>query len=98
MEDKIHWLELNHILWRYKAVDTLAKAASNQKPVPDGVFARDQYAPPSVLGNSGKPVTLETLSLTEFSKHVFQEQGIHGSRKPGTCEVSNSQMCKVRES
>jgi hypothetical protein len=28
----------------------------------------------SVLGNSGKPVTLETLSLTKFSKHVFQEQ------------------------
>jgi hypothetical protein len=27
-----------------------------------------------VLGNSGKPVTLETLSLTKFSKHVFQEQ------------------------
>jgi hypothetical protein len=49
MEDKFHWLELNHILWRYKAVDTLAKAASNQKPVPDGVFARDQYAPPSAL-------------------------------------------------
>jgi hypothetical protein len=24
-----------------------------------------------VLGNSGKPVTLETLSLTKFSKHVF---------------------------
>jgi hypothetical protein len=26
-----------------------------------------------MLGNSGKPVTLETLSLTKFSKHVFQE-------------------------
>jgi hypothetical protein len=27
----------------------------------------------SMLGNSGKPVTLETLSLMKFSKHVFQE-------------------------
>jgi hypothetical protein len=27
-----------------------------------------------MLGNSGKPVTLETLSLTKFSEHVFQEQ------------------------
>jgi hypothetical protein len=51
-----------------------------------------------MLGNSGKPVTLETLSLTKFSKHVFQEQGIHDSREPGTCEASNSRMCKVRES
>jgi hypothetical protein len=37
-----------------------------------------------VVGNSGKPVTLETLSLTKFSKHVFQEQGIHDFREPGT--------------
>jgi hypothetical protein len=42
------------------------------------------------VGNSGKPVTLETLSLTKFSKHVFQEQEIRDSRKPGTCEASNS--------
>jgi hypothetical protein len=28
-----------------------------------------------VLGNSGKPVTLGTLSLTKFSKYVFQEAG-----------------------
>jgi hypothetical protein len=52
----------------------------------------------SLLGNSGKPVTLETLSLTKFSKHVFQEQGIHDFRKPGTCEASNSWTCEVRES
>jgi hypothetical protein len=52
----------------------------------------------TLLGNSGKPVTLETMSLTKFSKHVFQEQGIRDSRKPGTCEVSNSRMCWVRES
>jgi hypothetical protein len=50
-----------------------------------------------VLGNSGKPVTLETSSLTELSKYVFQEQGIRESRKSGTCEVSNSRMCRVRE-
>jgi hypothetical protein len=54
--------------------------------------------PNNLLGNSGKPVTLETLTLTKFSKHVFQEQGIRDSRKPGTCEVSNSRMCRVRES
>jgi hypothetical protein len=52
----------------------------------------------SLLGNSGKPVTLETLSLTKFSKHVFQEQGIRDSWKPGTCEASNSRMCRVWES
>jgi hypothetical protein len=51
-----------------------------------------------VLGNSGKPVTLETLGLTKFSNHVFQEQGIHDFRKPGTCEASNSWMCRIRES
>jgi hypothetical protein len=51
-----------------------------------------------MLGNSGKPVTLETSSLTKFSKHVFQEQGIRDSQKPGTCEVTNSQMCRIRES
>jgi hypothetical protein len=51
-----------------------------------------------LLGNSGKPVTLETLSLTKFSKHVFQEQGIHDFQKPGACEASNSQMCEVRGS
>jgi hypothetical protein len=34
-----------------------------------------------LLGNLGKPVTLETLRLTKFSKHVFQGQGIH---EPGT--------------
>jgi hypothetical protein len=48
---------------------------------------------PSLLGNSGKPVTLETLSLTKFSKYDFQEQGIRESRKHGTYEVSNSRMC-----
>jgi hypothetical protein len=51
-----------------------------------------------LLGNSGKPVTLEMLSLTKFSKHVFQEQGVHDSRKPGTCGASNSRMSKVQGS
>jgi hypothetical protein len=51
-----------------------------------------------LLGNSGKPVTLETLSLMKFSKHVFQEQGIRDSRKSGTCGVSNSRVCRVRGS
>jgi hypothetical protein len=50
----------------------------------------DRYLKFKVLGNSGKSVTLETLGLTKFSKHVFQEQGIHDFRKPGTCEASNS--------
>jgi hypothetical protein len=52
----------------------------------------------SVLGNSGKPVTLEMLSLTKFSKHVFQEQETRDFRKPGTRETSNSRMREVRES
>jgi hypothetical protein len=36
---------------------------------------REKYCWLVVLGNSGKPVTLETLSLTKFSKHVFQGAG-----------------------
>jgi hypothetical protein len=51
-----------------------------------------------MLGNSGKPVTLETSSLTKSLRHVFQEQETHDFRKPGTCESSNSRMCEVRES
>jgi hypothetical protein len=50
-----------------------------------------------VLGNSGEPVTLETLSLTKFSRHVFQEQETHDFRKSGTREASNSRMREVRE-
>jgi hypothetical protein len=65
---------------------------------PLGKFVDCDQQVGEVLGNSGKPVTLETLSLTKFSKHVFQEQGIRNSRKPGTYEVSNSRMCRVRES
>jgi hypothetical protein len=36
-------------------------------------------------------------SLTAFSKYVFQEQGIREFRKSGTCEVSNSRVCRIRE-
>jgi hypothetical protein len=48
-----------------------------------------------VLGNSGKPVTLEMLSLTKFLRHVFQEQETHDFRKPGTCEASDSRIREV---
>jgi hypothetical protein len=57
------------------------------------VLWRAPWAIGALLGNSGKSVTLETLSLTKFSKYVFQEQGIRESRKCGTYEVSNSRMC-----
>jgi hypothetical protein len=63
-----------------------------------GVVEDDGDVVADVLGNSGKLVTLETLSLTKFSKHVFQEQGIRDCRNHGTCEAKNSRMCKVRES
>ena len=46
LEDKFDGLELNHIPRRLNEVaDTLAKAASDQEPVPIGVFASDQYKP-----------------------------------------------------
>jgi hypothetical protein len=51
-----------------------------------------------VLGNSEKPVTLETLGLTKFLRHVFQEQETHDFRKSGTCEALDSRMCEVRGS
>jgi hypothetical protein len=49
----------------------------------------------NLLGNSGKPVTLETLSLTKFLRHVFQGQETHDFRKPGTCEASDSRIREV---
>jgi hypothetical protein len=52
----------------------------------------------SVLGNSGKPVTLETSSLTKFLRYVFQEQDIHDFRESWTCEASGSQICDFRGS
>jgi hypothetical protein len=51
-----------------------------------------------VLGNSGKPVTLETLSFTKFLRHVFQGQETHDFWKPGTCEASDSRMREIRAS
>jgi hypothetical protein len=54
--------------------------------------------PRDVLGNLGNLVTLETLSLTKFLRHVFQEQETHDFRKTGTCEASDSRMREVRES
>jgi hypothetical protein len=51
-----------------------------------------------MLGNSGKPVTLEMLSLTKFLRHVFQGQETHDFQKPGTCEASDSRMREIRGS
>jgi hypothetical protein len=36
--------------------------------------------------------------LTKFLRHVFQEQGAHDFRRPGTCEASDSRMREVRGS
>jgi hypothetical protein len=55
----------------------------------------DHFNTIQLLGNSGKPVTLEMLSLTKFLRYVFQEQGTHDFRKPGTCEASDSRICEV---
>jgi hypothetical protein len=42
-----------------------------------------------LLGNSGKPVTLETLSLTKFLRHVFQkrELTIFGGLEPAKPQI-----------
>ena len=46
LEDKFDGLKLNHIPRRLNEVaDALAKAASDQEPVPTGVFASDQHKP-----------------------------------------------------
>ena len=46
LEDKFDGLELNHIPRRLnEAADALANAASDQEPVPTGVFASDQHKP-----------------------------------------------------
>jgi ribonuclease HI len=46
LEDKFDGLELNHILRHLnEAADALAKMASDQEPVPMGVFTSDQYKP-----------------------------------------------------
>jgi hypothetical protein len=43
-----------------------------------------------VLRNSGKPVTLETSSLTKFLRYVFQGKGVYDFQESGTCEASGS--------
>jgi ribonuclease HI len=46
LEEKFHRLELHHVLHEYnKATDILTKIASNQKPVPNVVFACDHHTP-----------------------------------------------------
>ena len=46
LEDKFKGLEINHILRRLnEVVDTLAKMASSQEPVPMGVLASVQHKP-----------------------------------------------------
>ena len=46
LEDRFDGLELNHIPRRLnEVVDALAKAASDQEPMPTGVFASDQHKP-----------------------------------------------------
>ena len=46
LEDKFDGLELNHILRRLnEAADALAKVASDQEPMPTGVFTSDKHKP-----------------------------------------------------
>ncbi|XP_066316213.1 uncharacterized protein [Miscanthus floridulus] len=46
LEDKFDGLKLNHIPRHLnEAADVLAKAMSNQEPVPTDVFASDQHVP-----------------------------------------------------
>jgi hypothetical protein len=56
LEDKFHGLELKQVLWKYnKVADTLAKAASNRTPVPNGVFASDLREPSVRYGEDDCP-------------------------------------------
>jgi hypothetical protein len=52
----------------------------------------------NLLGDSGKPVTLETSSLTKFLRCVFQVQRIRDFQESWTCEVSESRTCDFWES
>jgi hypothetical protein len=70
LEDKFHGLELNHVLCRYnKVTDTLAKATSNRKLVPNGVFVSDQHTP-SVCFDEGQPKELDV----QEDMHIDPEQ------------------------
>jgi hypothetical protein len=51
-----------------------------------------------MLGNSGKPATLETSSLTKFLRYVFQGQGKCNFQESWTYEASESRTCNFRES
>jgi hypothetical protein len=48
-----------------------------------------------LLGNSGKPVTLETSSLTKFLRYVFQGQGTRDFQESRTCEASGVANTRV---
>jgi membrane peptidoglycan carboxypeptidase len=50
------------------------------------------------LGNSEKPITLETSSLTKFLRYVFQGQDIYDFQESWTCEALESRTCDFRES
>jgi hypothetical protein len=50
----------------------------------------NNYYLSSLLGNSGKLVTLKTSSLMKFVKWVFQEQSIRDDLESWTCEASES--------
>ena len=88
MEDKFDGLELNHILRQLnEAVDTLAKMASSQEPVPTGIFASDLHKPsvqyeepeqtgtePPVLGlGADRPSVPPDLEVMELVKDLVVE-------------------------
>src|SRR5688572_14098079 len=55
LEDKFDGLELNHVARCFnEAADELAKAASDRKPIPDGVFVSNQYKPSICYREPGK--------------------------------------------
>jgi ribonuclease HI len=56
LEDKFHWLELNHVARRYnETADELAKIASGRTTVPPDVFSRDIYQPSVKLDDAPEP-------------------------------------------
>jgi pentatricopeptide repeat protein len=81
----------------FKAALGIFKESLKMNNVP-GFIEMKAFVEGLVLGNSGKPVTLEMLGLTKFLRHVFQGQGTHDFRRPGTCEASDPRMYEVRGS
>jgi hypothetical protein len=59
---------------------------------------RQRRPEPSLLGNSGKPVTLETSCLTKFLRYVFQGQGTCDFQESWTCEASEARTRDFQES